>query len=122
LEKAAGAVLGFAAIRLFGRKHRWDMAKITKQDVEYVAGLSQLTLDEATKERLVGELNNILSYMDKLNELDTTNIEPMMHAIPMTNVFREDVVGESLDREVALMNAPKTDGVYFLVPRILDTE
>lgn len=98
------------------------MAKITKQDVEYVAGLSQLTLDEATKERLVGELNNILSYMDKLNELDTTNIEPMMHAIPMTNVFREDVVGESLDREVALMNAPKTDGVYFLVPRILDTE
>jgi aspartyl-tRNA(Asn)/glutamyl-tRNA(Gln) amidotransferase subunit C len=98
------------------------MAKITKEDVEYVAGLSQLTLDEDTKQRLVGELNNILSYMDKLNELDTSDIEPMMHAIPMTNVFREDVTRESLPREAALMNAPKTDGEYFLVPRILDTE
>ncbi len=98
------------------------MAKITVKDVEYVADLAQLTLDEATKQRVVGELNDILSYMDKLNELDTEGIEPMMHAIPMVNVFREDVVGESLDREAALMNAPKTDGEYFLVPRILDTE
>lgn len=98
------------------------MAKITVKDVEYVADLAQLTLDEATKQRVVGELNDILSYMDKLNELDTEGIEPMMHAIPMVNVFREDVVGASLDRESALMNAPKTDGEYFLVPRILDTE
>ena len=96
------------------------MANITREDVEYVAGLAQLTLDEAAKERLVGELNNILSYMDKLNELDTSDIEPMMHALPMTNVFRDDVVGESLSREAALMNAPKTDGEYFLVPRILE--
>ncbi len=98
------------------------MAKITKADVEYVAGLSQLTLSEDAKERLAGELNNILSYMDKLNELDTSNIEPMMHAVPMINVFRDDEVQPSLDREKALMNAPKTDGEYFLVPRILDQE
>ncbi|MCC6490257.1 MAG: Asp-tRNA(Asn)/Glu-tRNA(Gln) amidotransferase subunit GatC [Candidatus Hydrogenedentes bacterium] len=98
------------------------MAKITKADVEYVAGLAQLTLDEATKERLVGEMGDILGYMDKLNELDTTGIEPTMHVLEMTNVFREDEVTPSLPRETALMNAPKTDGEYFLVPRILDTE
>ncbi|MCC6698668.1 MAG: Asp-tRNA(Asn)/Glu-tRNA(Gln) amidotransferase subunit GatC [Candidatus Hydrogenedentes bacterium] len=98
------------------------MAKITKADVEYVAGLAQLTLDEATKERLVGEMGDILGYMDKLNELDTTGIEPTMHVLEMTNVFREDEVTPSLPRDAALMNAPKTDGEYFLVPRILDTE
>lgn len=98
------------------------MSKITKQDVEYVAGLAQLRLDEATKERLVQELGEILGYMDKLDELDTSSVEPMMHVLPMTNVYREDVVGKSLDRETALMNAPKTDGEYFLVPKILDTE
>lgn len=98
------------------------MAKISKTDVEYVAGLAQLTLDEPTKERLVAEMGEILGYMDKLNELDTTGIEPMMHVQEMTNVFREDVVTPSLPRESALANAPKTDGEYFLVPRILDTE
>ena len=98
------------------------MAKITKQDVEYVAALAQLSPDDATKERLVQELGDILGYMDKLNELDTTDVEPTMHAMPMTNVFREDVVRASLPREFALANAPKTDGDYFLVPRILDGE
>lgn len=98
------------------------MPKITKKDVEYIAGLSQLTVDEATKEKLVNELGDILAYMEKLNELDTSNVEPMMHALPMTNVFREDAVQPSIAREAALMNAPKTDGEYFLVPRILDTE
>lgn len=96
------------------------MAQITLDDVDYVAGLAHLTLDEATKERLVGELGSILAYMDKLNALDTTGVEPMMHALDMTNVYREDEVIESLDREAALLNAPKTDGAYFLVPRILE--
>lgn len=98
------------------------MAKITPEDVDYIAGLAQLEIDDETRQRLVVELNDILSYMDKLNELDTTGVEPMMHAIPMTNVYRDDVVGPSLDREKALMNAPKSDGEYFLVPRILDQE
>lgn len=97
------------------------MSKITRKDVEYVAGLAQLTLDEETKDRLVGEMGEILAYMDKLNELDTTGIEPTMHVLEMSNVFREDEVQPSLDRETALMNAPKTDGEYFLVPKILDT-
>ena len=98
------------------------MAKITTDDVEYVAGLAQLILDDDTKERLVQEIGNILSYMDKLNELDTDDVEPMLHVLDLHNVYREDVVGESLPRDVALSNAPSDDGEFFLVPRILDQE
>ncbi len=98
------------------------MSAITKADVDYVARLAQLTLDDATKERLVGELGDILSYVNKLNELDTSDVEPMMHVIEMTNVLRDDVVRPSLDRDAALENAPQSDGEYFLVPRILEGE
>lgn len=98
------------------------MGRVTKKDVEYIAGLAQLSLDKETKERLVREMDEILGYIDKLNELDTSDIEPTMHALEMTNVYRDDAAGESLARDTALMNAPQTDGEYFLVPRILDTE
>ena len=98
------------------------MAKITLEDVEYVASLAQLSLDDEAKQRLLKEMGDVLAYVDKLNELDTDGIEPMMHVLDISNVFREDVVTGSLDREAALRNAPKTDGAYFLVPRILDTE
>ncbi|MFP6584120.1 MAG: Asp-tRNA(Asn)/Glu-tRNA(Gln) amidotransferase subunit GatC [Candidatus Hydrogenedentota bacterium] len=98
------------------------MAKITTEDVEYVAGLAQLILDDDTKERLVQEMGDILSYMDKLNELDTEDIDPMLHVLELTNVYREDIVGESLPRDVVLANAPAEDGEFFLVPRILDQE
>ncbi len=98
------------------------MAKITKKDVEYVAGLAQLTLDDAAKERLVDELGQILGYVEKLDELDTSGVEPTMHVVEMTNVFRDDEVRPSLPRDTALANAPKHDGEYFLVPKILDTE
>ena len=98
------------------------MSKITKDDVAYVAGLAQLELDEAAQDRLLREMGEILAYMDKLNELDTDGVEPMMHAIPMTNVFREDEVGPSLARDAALANAPQHDGEYFLVPKILDND
>ena len=104
------------------KKRKRAMAKITKADVEYVAGLAQLSLDEATKDRLLGEMSQILGYMDQLNELDTADVEPMMHVQEMANVYRDDGVRPSLDREAALMNAPKTDDEYFLVPKILDTE
>lgn len=98
------------------------MSKITLKDVEYVAGLAQLELDDTAKERLVQEMGEILAYMDKLNALDTSGVEPMMHAMALTNVYREDVVGESLSREAALKNAPLHDDEYFLVPKILETE
>ncbi len=98
------------------------MAKITLEDVEYVASLAQLTLDDEAKQRLLKEMGDVLAYVDKLNELDTDGVEPMMHVLDISNVFREDVVTGSLDHDDALRNAPKTDGAYFLVPRILDTE
>ena len=98
------------------------MAKITLKDVEYVASLAQLTLDEEAKQRLLREMGDLLAYVDKLNELDTDGIEPMMHVLDISNVYREDVVTGSLDHEAALKNAPKTDGAYFLVPRILEPE
>ncbi len=98
------------------------MSGITKQDVEYVAGLAKLNLDEAAKERLVREMGGILSYMDKLNELDTEDVAPMLHVLDISNVYREDVVGESLTQEEALKNAPASDDGYFLVPRILGGE
>ena len=95
------------------------MSEITKTDVEYVAGLAQLELDDAAKARLAKELGDILTYIEKLNELDTEGVEPMMHAMPLTNVLREDKAEPSLPREEALKNAPNTDGEYFLVPKIL---
>lgn len=96
------------------------MSKITEKDVEYVANLAQLTLDDALKTRLVGELGNILDYIDKLNELNTDGVEPMMHVQPMTNVFRDDEIAPSLPRESVLERAPKHDGEYILVPQILE--
>lgn len=98
------------------------MAKITRQDVQYVAGLAQLSLDAETEERLVREMGEILSYMDKLNQLNTDDVEPMMHVMEVTNVFRDDEVRPSLDRDATFKNAPKSDGEYFIVPRILDLE
>ena len=98
------------------------MTKISKQDVSYVAALAQLRLDDAAQERLVREMGDILSYMDTLNTLDTEGVEPMMHALEMTNVLREDVPGPSLSREEALKNAPVDNGAYFIVPIILDGE
>jgi aspartyl-tRNA(Asn)/glutamyl-tRNA(Gln) amidotransferase subunit C len=68
------------------------------------------------------ELASILSYFEKLDELDTTNVEPMMHVLPLRNVYRRDEVGPPLAREAALQNAPQTDGEYFLVPRIIETD
>ncbi|HNR30668.1 MAG TPA: Asp-tRNA(Asn)/Glu-tRNA(Gln) amidotransferase subunit GatC [Candidatus Hydrogenedentes bacterium] len=98
------------------------MSQITVEDVEYIAGLAQLEVDAATKARLTEELGKILGYVAKLNELDTRDVPPMMHALEMRNVFREDEAGPSLPRDLALRAAPSHDGQYFIVPRILDTD
>ena len=98
------------------------MPELTLNDVEYVASLAQLTLDDAAKAHMLEDMRNILHYMEKLNELDTGRVEPMMHVLDLANVYREDVVQPSLDHDLALKNAPHSDGAYFLVPRILDTE
>ena len=93
--------------------------KITRQEVRHVALLARLELSEAEEERMTGQMNDILGYMDKLNELDTKDVEPTTHAIQLQNVFRPDSVQGSLDRKDSLANAPGTDGVNFVVPRVI---
>ncbi len=76
-------------------------AKITRQEVRHVALLARLELSEAEEERMTGQLNSILGYMDKLNQLDTKDVAPTTHAIQLQNVFRPDLVQCSLDRKEA---------------------
>lgn len=94
--------------------------KLSAQDVEYVAKLARLEVAETEKEKLTAELNDILLYIDKLNELDTAGVAPMTHAIAVTNAFREDTVLESLGSERALANAPDARGEFFRVPKVID--
>ena len=94
--------------------------KITRQEVEHVARLARLALSEEERERMRAQLDAILTYIDKLNQLDTTGTEPTSHVIPMTNVFREDEVRPSLAQEQALANAPDRQEALFRVPRILE--
>ncbi len=94
-------------------------ASLTEDDVLKVASLSRLKLSETEVDNLGKQMGSVLKYIDMLSELDTDSIEPMAHAIEISNVFREDQLQESLAREKALSNAPQTDGNYFLVPAIL---
>ena len=93
--------------------------KISKSQVDHVAHLARLTLTEEELERMTGQLDNILSYIDKLDELDTSGITPTSHVFSLSNAFRSDTVQESLPRNEALRNAPKQNGEMFQVPRII---
>ncbi|MEZ6047832.1 MAG: Asp-tRNA(Asn)/Glu-tRNA(Gln) amidotransferase subunit GatC [Planctomycetaceae bacterium] len=95
---------------------------LTQADVTKVATLSRLALSEEESAQMLQHLGQILGYFEILQEVDTENVEPMAHAIELHNVFREDEILESLPREEALANAPKTDGKYFLVPQILSND
>ncbi|QDT99094.1 Asp-tRNA(Asn)/Glu-tRNA(Gln) amidotransferase subunit GatC [Gimesia aquarii] len=93
--------------------------QLSEDDVLKVASLSRLKLSETEVHTLGKQMESVLKYIDMLNELDTESIEPMAHAIEISNVFRNDQLQESLPRDKALSNAPQTDGNYFLVPAIL---
>jgi len=94
--------------------------KISLKEVSHIAHLARLELTEEELEKFSIQLSKILSYMDKLNELDTSNIEPTSHVIPIKNVFRDDVVLPSLSSEEALRNSPERTGNFFRVPRIIE--
>jgi len=93
--------------------------KITKDEVLYVADLARLDLDETAIEKFAGQIDTILDYVDKLNEVDTGAIRPTSHAISLTNAFREDEPAKHLDREKALANAPEKEGGSFIVPKVV---
>lgn len=93
---------------------------LTPEEVKHIALLSRLELDDGEVAQYTSELGKILEYVEQLQELDVENVEPLSHAIPMANVFRNDDVGESLDSETALANAPEKDEPYFLTPRVTE--
>lgn len=93
---------------------------LTKAEVEHVARLARLDLTEAEKEEYTLQLNEILSFVEKLNQLDTTGVEPTAHAIPIHNVFRSDKTEPSLDPEKVLANAPDRVEDFFKVPKSLE--
>lgn len=94
--------------------------EITKEMVDYVSVLSRLRLEEEDKARMQGELQQIIAYMDVLNGLDTTGVEPMSHVFPVKNVLREDEVAPSAPRKELLANAPVPDDEAFLVPKAVE--
>ena len=93
--------------------------KIHKQEVLQVARLARLALSEEEAEAFTGQLDAILGYVEKLNELDTAGVAPTAHVVAMENVLREDRVESSLPRDQALANAPDARDGFFRVPRIL---
>jgi len=94
--------------------------KITAKEVEYVAKLARLKLTEQEKELFTQQLDSILDYMGKLNELDTEKVQPTFHVLPLKNVMREDEVKDHHLQKELLSNAPETDGSFYSVPKIID--
>lgn len=93
---------------------------ITDETIDYVGILAKLELSDEEKEQAKQDMTNMLDYVSKLNELDTDNVEPMSHAFPVHNVFREDVVTNSDDREQLLANAPEQKDGCYKVPKTFD--
>ena len=94
--------------------------KITLAEVERVARLARLDLSEPEMERMRFQLDAILTYIDKLRQLNTGGVEPTSHAIPMVNVMREDEVRPSLPADEMLANAPEREADFFRVPKIIE--
>lgn len=93
---------------------------ITIKDVEHVANLARLELSDAEKEQFAGQLNAILKYAEKLNELDTDGVEPTSHVLSLANVMREDETRPSWPIEKVLLNAPEEEDGQFKVPAVLE--
>ena len=94
--------------------------RISIDEVRHVAELARLDLDPAEERRLTGQLNAILEYMGQLGEVDTAGIEPTSHVLPLTNVMRDDLVGDCLPNAEALANAPAAEQGHFAVPKIIE--
>lgn len=93
---------------------------LSSEQVAKVAILARLRLSPEEVETFTGQLNSIVHFVEQLQELDTTNVEPSAHGVEVQNVFRDDVLGPALPREKALANAPKRNEQSFLVPAVLD--
>lgn len=93
---------------------------VSKDEVQYVANLARLQLSPEETESLAEDMNDILDYIETLNEVDTSDVEPLEHVIELEYRFREDKTKEPLDHDEALKNAPDADSDYFRVPRVIE--
>lgn len=100
--------------------------KVTEKDVSYVADLANLELSDQERQRMLKDLNSILDYIDRLNELDTSNVAPMAQVFgtasgsQTSSALREDALRECLPHTDAMRNAPETDGQFFKVPKVIE--
>ena len=97
----------------------WKMAKLTKEEVKHVANLARLAISEEEAEKFAEQLGKITEFAEQLNELDTTNVEPTTHVLPLVNVMREDVATKGLDREVMMLNVKEQEDGQVKVPAIM---
>lgn len=93
---------------------------ITRQDIDHVARLARLALTEEERQLFTGQMGAILAYVETLNELNTDEVHPTSHAVPMQNAFRSDLVTPSIGHQRALANAPDTNDTYFRVPPVIE--
>ena len=93
--------------------------KVDKNTIRKIAHLARLEFEEKAEDAITGDFNKILDWMDKLNEVNTDNVQPLIHMSEELNVLREDKMENSLKHEEALVNAPKKDSDYFRVPKFL---
>jgi len=93
---------------------------ITRDDVAYIANLARLQPDESQTEQLMNDMNSILEYMNQLNQVDTSNVEPLNHVIDIPPDYRKDIALPPLDHDKALSNAPDADTDYFRVPKVIE--
>ncbi len=98
------------------------MSRIDREDVERVARLARLRLSDEEAAEMTADLDRILGYVDLLEEVSTEGVEPTAHVIPLATPLRDDVPAEELPPEVAVANAPASEGTAFAVPKVLDDE
>lgn len=94
--------------------------KIDNDTVDKIAHLARLEYTNEAKEEIKKDMNNMLGFIDKLNELDTSNVEPLIYMSDEVNVLREDDVKQEITQEEALKNGPKHDSDYFKVPKVIE--
>lgn len=93
---------------------------IDKESLQKIAHLSRLELPESAEKEMMDSLNSVLTWMEELNEINTDNVKPLIHMSLEVNALREDKVIPNISREQGLKNAPKQDGEYFRVPKVME--
>ena len=92
---------------------------VSLKEIEKIAHLARLNLNESEKDKFIDQINQILIYVEKLNELNTEDVETLSHTLDLTNVFRDDILKESISQERALENAPEKTDKFFKVPKVV---